>query len=42
MSRPQWTRPRTVWACCDACHAEHANRLNAWLHWLWLVATRQP
>ena len=32
---------RLCWTCCDACHSEHASKLTARLHWLWLRATRQ-
>lgn len=32
---------RMCWTCCDACHSEHATKVAAFLHWLWLRATRR-
>jgi len=39
--RPGSKALRMCWTCCDACHSEHANRMVARLHWLWLRTTRK-
>lgn len=25
------------WTCCDACHREHASKIMARLHYVWLL-----